>query len=51
MYDSQSANTKLILGERIGIDCGVPILPKRPLTENERKIIIQKANELKLINL
>ena len=49
MFGTPSDNTKIILSERIGIDCGVSIPPKKTLNENERKIVLEKANELNLI--
>lgn len=43
------ASMKTLLSEKLGIDCGVPRLPGRPLTSGQEKFVIEKAGDLGLL--
>ena len=45
------ATPKAVLSERLGIDCGDPRPPGRPLTEEQRASLLRKAAELGLTRL
>ena len=42
------ATAKAVLSERLGIDCGSPRAPGRPLTEDQRADVLRKAADLGL---
>jgi dihydrodipicolinate synthase/N-acetylneuraminate lyase len=43
------ASMKALLSEKLQIDCGVPRLPGRPLTSEQRSFVIDKARDLGLL--
>jgi dihydrodipicolinate synthase/N-acetylneuraminate lyase len=43
------ASMKVLLSEKLGIDCGVPRPPGRPLTAEQKSFVIGKAGELGLL--
>jgi N-acetylneuraminate lyase len=49
MFGAPAANTKLILTERLGIDCGRPIPPVQDLNDEERKQVLAAAKEAGLL--
>ena len=40
------ATAKVILSERLGVDCGEPRLPTPPLTREQRSMVLRRAEEL-----
>jgi dihydrodipicolinate synthase/N-acetylneuraminate lyase len=49
MFGAPSAVTKMILSERLGIDCGRPIPPVQDLNDEQRSIVMTAAREAGLL--
>jgi dihydrodipicolinate synthase/N-acetylneuraminate lyase len=49
MFGAPAAVTKMILSERLGIDCGRPIPPVMDLTEEQRPVVLAAAREVGLL--
>jgi dihydrodipicolinate synthase/N-acetylneuraminate lyase len=49
MFGAPAGVTKLILSERLGIDCGRPIPPVMDLTDEQRPIVLAAAKEVGLL--
>ena len=49
MFGAPSAVTKLILSERLGVDCGRPIPPVTDLTDEQRVIVLAAAKNVGLL--
>ena len=49
MFDAPAAVTKLILTERLGIDCGRPIPPVTDLTDEQRLVVLAAARNAGLL--
>ncbi len=49
MFGAPAAVTKLILTERLGIDCGRPIPPVQDLNDEQRSIVLAAAGEAGLL--
>jgi len=49
MFGTPAAITKMILSERLGIDCGRPIPPVQDLNEEQRSIVMIAAREAGLL--
>ncbi len=45
------ASMKALLSEKLGIDCGDPRLPQRPLTREERDFVIRTATALGMMEI
>ena len=50
MFGAPAGVTKLILSERLGIDCGRPIPPVMDLTDEQRPIVLAAAKEAGLLS-
>ena len=50
MFGAPAANTKLILSERLGVDCGRPIPPVMDLTDEQRPVVLTAAKEVGLLD-
>lgn len=50
MFGAPAAVTKMILSERLGIDCGNPIPPVADLTDEQRPIVMAAAKEAGLLS-
>ena len=49
MFGAPAAVTKLILSERLGIDCGRPIPPVQDLTDEQRPVVLAAARKAGLL--
>jgi dihydrodipicolinate synthase/N-acetylneuraminate lyase len=49
MFGAPAAVTKLILSERLGVDCGRPIPPVADLTDEQRRIVLATARQAGLL--
>ena len=49
MFGAPAAVTKLILSERLNVDCGRPIPPVADLTDEQRRIVLAAAREAGLL--
>ena len=49
MFGAPAAVTKMILSERLGIDCGRPIPPVQDLNDEQRSIVMTAAREAGLL--
>jgi 4-hydroxy-tetrahydrodipicolinate synthase len=49
MFGAPAGVTKMILSERLGIDCGRPIPPVMNLTDEQRPIVMAAAKEVGLL--
>ena len=49
MFGAPAAVTKMILSERLGIDCGRPIPPVQDLNDEQRSIVMAAAKEAGLL--
>jgi N-acetylneuraminate lyase len=49
MFGAPAGVTKMILSERLGIDCGHPIPPVMDLTDEQRPIVMAAAREVGLL--
>ena len=49
MFGAPAAVTKLILSERLGIDCGRPIPPVADLTDEQRVVVLDAARDAGLL--
>ena len=49
MFGAPAAVTKLILTERLGIDCGRPIPPVTDLTDEQRLVVLSAARNAGLL--
>ena len=49
MFGAPAAVTKLILSERLGVDCGRPIPPVTDLTDEQRVIVLATAKNAGLL--
>jgi dihydrodipicolinate synthase/N-acetylneuraminate lyase len=50
MFGAPAAVTKMILSERLGIDCGIPIPPVANLTDEQRPMVMAAAKEAGLLS-
>lgn len=49
MFGAPAAVTKLILSERLGVDCGRPIPPVADLTDEQRRVVLTAAGQAGLL--
>jgi len=49
MFDTPAHVTKIILSERTGVDCGIPIPPVKTLNESEKSTVMELAGEAGLL--
>jgi 4-hydroxy-tetrahydrodipicolinate synthase len=49
MFGAPAAITKMILSERLGIDCGRPIPPVQDIDDEQRSIVMAAAREAGLL--
>jgi dihydrodipicolinate synthase/N-acetylneuraminate lyase len=50
MFGAPAGVTKLILSERLGVDCGHPIPPVMDLTDEQRPLVLAAAREAGLLS-
>ena len=49
MFGTAAHNVKTIFGERTGIDCGAPLPPMPRLEDEQKRVILSRAEELGLL--